>query len=30
VARYEAAFRDVPTKKWRVFREPAEIRDTAK
>ena len=29
-ARYEAAFRDVPPEKWRVFREPTEIRDAVK
>ena len=28
--RYEAALKDVPTSKWRVFREPVEIRDAVK
>ena len=28
--RYEAAFNNVPTERWRVFREPAEIRNAVK
>jgi len=29
-ARYEAAFKAVPPEKWRVFREPAEMRDVVR
>ena len=29
-ARYKDAFKDVPREKWRIFREPSEIREAAK